>query len=61
MRNETCSQDGVCEASMLLRRLQMFNFRAKLPVPAGLKVPECACCFARLCLQYASAHLSASA
>ena len=50
------AQDGACEASMLLRRLALFNFSKKLPIPAGLKVPDCAACFAQTVVRNAAAH-----
>ncbi len=50
------AQDDMCEASMLLRRLCLCKFASKLPIPAGLKVPECAACFAQIVIRHASAH-----
>ena len=50
------AHDGVCEASMLLRRLALFNFASKLPIPAGLKVLECASCFAQTVIRSAAAY-----
>ena len=42
------------EWTMLLRRLRVYSFCCRLPVrPAGApKIPECACCFAQMCLQH---------
>ncbi len=54
------AQDGVCEASMLLRRLVLVYFAAKLPIPAGVKVPDCAACFAQTVLRHAGAHHAAA-
>ena len=50
------ARDGACEASMLLRRLNLFKFTVKLPIPAGLKVPDCAACFAQTVVRIAAAH-----
>ena len=44
------------EATMLLRRLQLFNFHVKLDLPRGAKIPACASCFARLVVHHASAY-----
>ena len=54
------AEGGVCEASMLLRRLVLFNFRVKLPIPAGIKVPDCAACFAQVVVRHAAAHHEAA-
>ena len=42
------------EWTMLLRRLRVYRFWHPLPVrPAGaLKIKECPCCFARMCLEH---------
>ena len=42
------------EHTMLLRRLAIHSFHVKLPVQKGVKIPECACCFAQLVMQYAA-------
>ena len=47
---------SACEASMLLRRLVMYNFAVKLPIPDGLHIPDCACCFAKVVIQHSVAH-----
>ena len=44
------------EATMLLRRLQLFNFHVKLDLPRGAKIPACASCFARLVVHHAAAY-----
>ena len=41
------------EATMLLRRLDMYQFTQRLPIPPGRKVPNCACCFAQTVLRNA--------
>lgn len=38
---------------MLLRRLVLFNFAKKLPIPAGTKVPDCPACFAKMVIAWA--------
>ena len=40
-----------CEETMLLRRLCVYHFSAKLVLPPG-RIPECAACFARMVLHY---------
>ena len=47
--------DGQSEATMLLRRLQLFFFTQKLPAPPAW-IPDCPRCFARVVIQHASAH-----
>ena len=44
---DALNEAGDGDASMILRRLKVFHFRARVTPPAG-HVPECACCFARL-------------
>ena len=41
---------------MLLRRLELFYFKKKLPIPKGVKVPDCPSCFAKMVLAWAQAH-----
>ena len=41
-----------CEETMLLRRLCVYHFQEKLVLPAGLRIVECAGCFARMILHY---------
>ena len=40
------------EVTMLLRRLQVFWLQVPTPVPAGITIPDCAHCFARMALQW---------
>ena len=48
--------DGASEATMLLRRLRLFKFGQKLPIPEGTHIPDCAHCFARMVLTHASQY-----
>ena len=41
--------------TMLARRLKVYTFSVKLPIPKGYKVQECGCCFARMVFEYAPA------
>ena len=50
---------SMCDETMLLRRLKMYHFCEKLPLPVGVVVPTCGTCFAQMVLQYASAYNSA--
>ena len=49
---------SMCEETMLLRRLKLYHFCEKLPLPEGVVVPTCGACFAQMVLQYASAYSS---
>jgi hypothetical protein len=44
-------EDQASEASMLLRRLQLYAFTQKMPKPAA-PIPPCGCCFAKLIFYY---------
>ena len=41
-----------CEASMMLRRLKVFGFTQKLPMPPDVSVPVCGHCFVRVVSDY---------
>lgn len=45
--------DQASEHTMLWRRLQVFAFSQKMPVPPGVKIPECGACFARMVMDRA--------
>ena len=45
---------SVCDESMLVRRLKVYHFSEKLPMPPGVVVPNCGACFAQMVVQYAS-------
>ena len=47
--------DGQSEATMLLRRLELFLLAHKLPAPPAW-IRDCPCCFARTVIQHASVH-----
>jgi hypothetical protein len=40
------------EYTMLMRRLKVFLFFKKLPIPVGVKIPECPACFCKMLLDY---------
>ena len=47
------AQGTSSEDTMLARRLRVFSFWEKLPVPSGERVPECASCFAQMLYDHA--------
>ena len=44
----------VSQSTMLARRLVVFHFTEKLPVPKGLQIPDCGKCFSQMCQHYAA-------
>ena len=42
------------ECTMLMRRLRVYQFTAKLAVPCGTRIPACTTCFAKLLSHYAA-------
>ena len=49
------------EVTMLARRLKVFSFHQKLPIPAGTQISHCPCCFSQMIQHYASQAGSAAA
>jgi len=48
------------DASMVWRRLKVYEFRTRIPKPQGKRMPFCGSCFARLLLQHAPASTAGS-
>ena len=44
----------VSQSTMLARRLVVFHFAEKLPIPKGLQIPDCGKCFSQMCQHYAA-------